>query len=146
MGLTQLYETGPCSQHSIFLQLKNGPNKLECFFTLCWKGLQVTNALTYCGAGLTQFYGTGAVFTTLDFLHNLRMRPISQSVYITLCWKGQQEKHLLILPIHKYEIKLSVANTTPDALVGVWKLVDYFVVLHRWRCLLTILLAYWVGC
>jgi hypothetical protein len=29
------------------LELKNGPNKLECYITLDWKGLQRTNTLAY---------------------------------------------------------------------------------------------------
>jgi hypothetical protein len=32
---------------NISLQLTNGPNKLECYITLKWKGLPVTNTLAY---------------------------------------------------------------------------------------------------
>ncbi len=36
---------------SFSLQFKNGSNKLECYVTLSWKGLLVTNTLTYWANG-----------------------------------------------------------------------------------------------
>jgi hypothetical protein len=33
---------------SFSLQLPNGPNKLECYITLGWKGMSGTNTAAYC--------------------------------------------------------------------------------------------------
>jgi hypothetical protein len=41
-----MYE-GPNSPPFIFSKLMNGPNMLECYITIGWKGLSVTNTLAY---------------------------------------------------------------------------------------------------
>jgi hypothetical protein len=61
----------------------DGPNKLECNTALGQKGLHLTNNLDYLAhSKVTEKmkcceYGTGVAFTTLPFLHNLKIGPMS---------------------------------------------------------------------
>ncbi len=46
LNISIMYQ-GPYSPPFIFSKLMNGPNKLECYITIGWKGLAVTNTLAY---------------------------------------------------------------------------------------------------
>jgi hypothetical protein len=62
------------SQHFL---LMNRSNKLECYTTLSWKGLAVTNTLDYwvCYKFTKEMNccedGSGGLFKTFHFLHNV---------------------------------------------------------------------------
>jgi hypothetical protein len=61
----------------------NGPNKLEFYITLGWKGMPRINTLR------TQtVYTSGAVFILLHFQSKLQMDQNKLECYITLGWKG----------------------------------------------------------
>jgi hypothetical protein len=63
--------------------LTNGPKKLGCCITLCWKGLPVTNTgilgpfVSYEEKYSVENKAPGAIFRALYFLGNLKISPIS---------------------------------------------------------------------
>ncbi len=59
----------------------------------------------------------GTAFTTLNFFHNLRIGPISQSVTYIQAGKSCQRQTLqLIGPIRKLRRKRSIMNTDPGVI------------------------------
>ncbi len=59
------------SNISFSLQFTNGPNKLECYITLEWKGKPGSNTLAYFVSVSVVNVAPGSVLTTFHFLSNL---------------------------------------------------------------------------
>jgi hypothetical protein len=64
-----------------------GPNSLECYITWGWNGLPRTNTHTYLPHSYVK---SGVLFTTLHFLCNLLLEPISCSVTLHEAGKACQ--------------------------------------------------------
>jgi ABC-type lipoprotein release transport system permease subunit len=64
----------------------NGPNKLECYITLGWKGLLGTNALAYWARLNVKNYLKG--FHNMSFSSLFTNGPKKAEFYIAFSWKG----------------------------------------------------------
>jgi hypothetical protein len=81
-------------QHFIFFVRMNGPNKLECYFRLSWKGLQGTNAHAYWALLLVKKKMKVYEYDSRSHIHNtsfslyLINAPNKLECYIRVSWKG----------------------------------------------------------
>jgi hypothetical protein len=64
----------------------NGPNKLQRYITLGWKGLLVTNALAYSAHLYAKNYFNR--FHNMTFSSLFTNGPKKTKFYIALSWKG----------------------------------------------------------
>ncbi len=103
-------EYGPRSLHLLWGTVRSS------LADSCQNSLSVTNTLAY----FVSLIRPGVVLTTLHFLHNLQMDPISKC-YITLGWRGLQGTNTLAYWVNSWVIKkMKCCEYGPRSLHLLW--------------------------